>query len=125
MALALAAAISRSRFGFGPDRGNVDQRIGTGRAGGGGDIGRAVAVDGVEIALQYADEIDDRVGPLDRMGDRGGLGDTGRHELRLAEAAETCKVAAAVMEQAAEPAVALSVPLVVEARAAANWDEAH
>jgi len=42
-----------------------------------------------------------------------------------AEAAETCKVAAAVMEQAAEPAVSLSVPLVVEARAAANWDEAH
>jgi len=42
-----------------------------------------------------------------------------------AEAAETCKVAAAVMEQAAEPAVWLSVPLVVEARAAANWDEAH
>jgi DNA polymerase I len=30
-----------------------------------------------------------------------------------------------VMETAAEPAVALSVPLVVEARAAANWDEAH
>ncbi|KAK0341840.1 hypothetical protein LTR94_024749, partial [Friedmanniomyces endolithicus] len=30
-----------------------------------------------------------------------------------------------VMETASEPAVALSVPLVVEARAAANWDEAH
>ena len=30
-----------------------------------------------------------------------------------------------VMEGAAEPAVALTVPLVVEARAAANWDEAH
>jgi DNA polymerase-1 len=29
------------------------------------------------------------------------------------------------MENAAEPAVSLSVPLVVEARAAANWDEAH
>ena len=42
-----------------------------------------------------------------------------------AEAAETCRVAARVMERAAEPAVALSVPLVVEARAAANWDEAH
>jgi DNA polymerase-1 len=42
-----------------------------------------------------------------------------------AEAAETCRVAAHVMEHAAEPAVALSVPLVVEARAAANWDEAH
>ena len=36
-----------------------------------------------------------------------------------------CALARAVMENAAEPAVALSVPLVVEARAAANWDEAH
>jgi len=41
------------------------------------------------------------------------------------EADETCKVVKRVMERAAEPAVALSVPLVVEARAAANWDEAH
>ena len=41
------------------------------------------------------------------------------------EAEATCAVARAVMERAAEPAVALSVPLVVEARAAANWDEAH
>ena len=30
----------------------------------------------------------------------------------------------AVME-AASPAVALSVPLVVDARAGANWDDAH
>jgi DNA polymerase-1 len=29
------------------------------------------------------------------------------------------------MEKAAEPAVSLNVPLQVEARAAANWDEAH
>jgi DNA polymerase I len=42
-----------------------------------------------------------------------------------AEAAQTCAVVKRVMERAAEPAVALSVPLVVEARAAANWDEAH
>ena len=41
------------------------------------------------------------------------------------EADATCAVAKRVMERAAEPAVALSVPLVVEARAAANWDEAH
>jgi len=34
-------------------------------------------------------------------------------------------VARRVMESAPEPAVALSVPLVVEARAAANWDDAH
>ena len=30
-----------------------------------------------------------------------------------------------VMEEAAMPAIALSVPLQVEARAADNWDEAH
>jgi DNA polymerase-1 len=41
------------------------------------------------------------------------------------EAEATCAVAKRVMEKAAEPAVALSVPLVVEARAAKNWDEAH
>lgn len=37
----------------------------------------------------------------------------------------TTKIVREVMEQAALPAVALSVPLVVEARAADNWDEAH
>jgi DNA polymerase-1 len=41
------------------------------------------------------------------------------------EADRACAVIRKVMESAAEPAVALSVPLVVEARAAANWDEAH
>jgi DNA polymerase-1 len=41
------------------------------------------------------------------------------------EADATCAVARRVMERAAEPAVALSVPLVVDARAAVNWDEAH
>lgn len=41
----------------------------------------------------------------------------------LAEAAIV--VIKRVMEGAALPAVALSVPLVVEARAAGNWDEAH
>jgi DNA polymerase-1 len=42
-----------------------------------------------------------------------------------AEAEALCQVARRVMERAAEPAVALTVPLVVEARAAANWEEAH
>ncbi|HTK34392.1 MAG TPA: DNA polymerase I [Caulobacteraceae bacterium] len=46
-------------------------------------------------------------------------------EAPAAEAEAVCAVARRVMERAAEPAVALSVPLVVEARAAANWDEAH
>ncbi len=41
------------------------------------------------------------------------------------EAAKTAKVVAGVMEKAALPAISLSVPLTVEARAAANWDEAH
>jgi DNA polymerase-1 len=34
-------------------------------------------------------------------------------------------VAKRVMERAAEPAQQISVPLVVEARAAQNWDDAH
>ena len=36
-----------------------------------------------------------------------------------------CATARTVMEKAALPAVELSVPLVVDARAAHNWDEAH
>jgi len=42
-----------------------------------------------------------------------------------AEAEAAMAVIKRVMEGAAEPAVALSVPLVVEAKAAGNWDEAH
>jgi DNA polymerase I len=42
-----------------------------------------------------------------------------------AEADATCALVADVMEKAALPAVALSVPLVVEARAAKTWAEAH
>ena len=42
-----------------------------------------------------------------------------------AEAATVCRVACEVMEGAALPAVAFSVPLKVEARAAANWEAAH
>jgi DNA polymerase-1 len=42
-----------------------------------------------------------------------------------AEVAETIAVARRVMEQAASPAVPISVPLHVDARAADNWDEAH
>ena len=41
------------------------------------------------------------------------------------EAEAVCALARQVMERAPEPAVALSVPLIVEARAARNWDEAH
>ncbi len=41
------------------------------------------------------------------------------------EVETTIKTAALVMEHAAEPAVAFSVPLKVDARAAHNWDEAH
>jgi len=42
-----------------------------------------------------------------------------------AEADAVIAVARRIMEKAPEPAVALSVPLVVDARAAANWDDAH
>ncbi|HEY2051602.1 MAG TPA: DNA polymerase I [Caulobacteraceae bacterium] len=42
-----------------------------------------------------------------------------------AEADAVCEVARKVMERAAEPAAMISVPLLVEARAARSWDEAH
>jgi DNA polymerase-1 len=42
-----------------------------------------------------------------------------------AEVEPTIKAVIQVMERAAEPAVAFSVPLKVDARAAHNWDEAH
>jgi DNA polymerase-1 len=42
-----------------------------------------------------------------------------------AEADAVIAVARAIMERAAEPAVSISVPLVVDARAATNWDDAH
>ncbi|MDZ4108357.1 MAG: DNA polymerase I [Brevundimonas sp.] len=42
-----------------------------------------------------------------------------------AEVERAIAVIKRTMEGAAEPAVALTVPLVVEARAAGNWDEAH
>jgi DNA polymerase-1 len=42
-----------------------------------------------------------------------------------AECDATCATVRAVMEKAALPALELSVPLVVDARAARNWDEAH
>ena len=41
------------------------------------------------------------------------------------EAEETCAVVREVMENAHRPVVELSVPLDVEANAAANWEEAH
>ncbi|GAA0640800.1 DNA polymerase I-like protein with 3'-5' exonuclease and polymerase domains [Brevundimonas lenta] len=42
-----------------------------------------------------------------------------------AKADQAIAVIKRVMEGAAEPAVALTVPLVVDACAAGNWDEAH
>ncbi|UHD46062.1 DNA polymerase I [Aureimonas altamirensis] len=41
------------------------------------------------------------------------------------EVDETIPLVRRVMENAADPVVTLSVPLVVDARAAANWEEAH
>jgi DNA polymerase-1 len=46
-------------------------------------------------------------------------------ETRDAEIEATMKVVKQVMEKAPEPAVKLTVPLQVDARAAMNWDEAH
>jgi DNA polymerase-1 len=41
------------------------------------------------------------------------------------EVAKTIPVVRKVMEEAPLPAVSMSVPLHVDARAADNWDEAH
>lgn len=41
------------------------------------------------------------------------------------EVAKTLPVVKKVMEDAPMPAVSLSVPLAVDAHAAANWEEAH
>ena len=41
------------------------------------------------------------------------------------EVEATMEVASRVMVEAPEPAVRLSAPLRVDARAAGNWDEAH
>jgi DNA polymerase-1 len=41
------------------------------------------------------------------------------------EVASTIPVIKKVMEEAPLPAVSMSVPLQVDARAADNWDEAH
>ena len=46
-------------------------------------------------------------------------------EVPESEVEATCALVARVMESAAEPAVQLSVPLQVDARAADNWDAAH
>jgi DNA polymerase-1 len=42
-----------------------------------------------------------------------------------AEVAKTLPLVARVMEDAAEPAIRLSVPLRVDAKAGDNWDAAH
>ncbi len=46
-------------------------------------------------------------------------------EVPESEVTATCAVVTRVMEAAAEPAVQLSVPLQVDARAGDNWDAAH
>jgi DNA polymerase-1 len=46
-------------------------------------------------------------------------------EARKGEVAKVLETVKRVMEGAAEPAVKLSVPIQVDAKAAANWDEAH
>ena len=46
-------------------------------------------------------------------------------EVPEGEVAATLPVVQKVMEQSPLPALSLTVPLAVEARAAHNWDEAH
>ena len=46
-------------------------------------------------------------------------------EVKEADIAKTIETVRHVMEKSPEPAIALSVPLKVDAKAAANWEEAH
>ena len=46
-------------------------------------------------------------------------------EAKVGDADKVCAIARAAMEQAPLPVIQLKVPLVVEARAGKNWDEAH
>ena len=46
-------------------------------------------------------------------------------EAKESEVAKTIETVRHVMEKSTEPAIALSVPLKVDAKAAANWEEAH
>jgi DNA polymerase-1 len=46
-------------------------------------------------------------------------------EVKDSQAQKVCDVARAVMEKATLPVIQLKVPLVVDARAGKNWDEAH
>jgi DNA polymerase-1 len=46
-------------------------------------------------------------------------------EVPESEVADTLPIVTSVMEDAPHPALALNVPLQVDARAAANWEEAH
>ena len=46
-------------------------------------------------------------------------------EVEEAEIDKTLPVVVSIMENAAMPAIDMKVPLKVDARAAANWDEAH
>lgn len=80
-----------------------------------------------------ADIIRRAMARMDGALDKAGL--TGRMLLQVhdelifevpdAEVEATIPVVRQIMEQASMPAVALSVPLQVDARAADNWDEAH
>ena len=54
--------------------------------------------------------------PIATLGDKGEA---------LTEPAPKAAAPAPAPEKAPEPAVSLSVPLVVDARAATNWDDAH
>jgi DNA polymerase-1 len=46
-------------------------------------------------------------------------------EVEEGEIEATLPIITTTMEQAAMPAIAMMVPLKVDARAASNWDEAH
>ena len=70
----------------------MDQSGRAGRGGGPGDVAGALDMDLVERPLQDADQVDHRVGPVHRGGDRGAVIDIGADRLELAERAQGLQV---------------------------------
>ncbi len=86
-ALPLGPGIGRRAIRIRADRRDMDERVRTGLARGLRHGARAVDMDRLHLAAHHADQIDDRIGPLDRARHRVRPGDVGRHELGLAQSA--------------------------------------
>ena len=106
----LERAIAALAVRIGADRRDMDQRRHARRGGRLGDVARAVDMDAVEIALEDADQVDDRVARPGRRRRPRLVGEVGADELDLAEPAERLQEegAARLALGDADPAPALN-----------------